>query len=101
MDTKKAKRINKNNLEPIMAPGSEVIITKEDIEKRKRRIARAEEIGQSLTRVTAEEYENPYRAEAMLYILQDKEVPEELKEKIRVFDEQHNLKEAKESLKGE
>lgn len=32
-------------------------------------------------------HENPYRAEAMLYIIEDMDVPEELKQKIKLEDE--------------
>ena len=36
-----------------------------------------------------EGYENPYRVEGLYYIAMGMEVPEELKQKIKEFDEQH------------
>ena len=66
----------------------------EEIEKRKRRIERAEAIGLSIMHVTSEwnydeEYENPYAVEALRYILNDMDVPEEVKVKMKVFDEKN------------
>lgn len=79
---------------PFRAPGFKELASKEEIEKRLTRIKRAKEIGQDLTRVDSKncEIENPYRVQALLYIMQDKEVPQELKDKIKKFDEQNNYK---------
>lgn len=80
-------------LKPFIAPGSTTKVTKEEIEARKKKIRRAEEIGQRITRVDDEAgYENPYRAKALYYIANGKEVPAELKKKIIEFDEKHNKK---------
>lgn len=81
-------------LKPFIAPGSLEPVTQEEIDKRKRRVVRAEDIGQSIMRVTSEqngdeEYENPYCVEAMRYILNDMDVPKELKEKMLEFDKRH------------
>ena len=80
-----------DKLTPFIAPGSEVSVTKKEIEQRKRRIEQAEEIGQRITRVDRKDegYENPYRAKALCYILNNKEVLEELKIKIEEFDKRH------------
>ncbi len=80
--------------EPFIAPGAKELASKEEIEKRLRRIKRAKEIGQDLTRVDSEncETENPYRVQALLYIMKDQEVPQDLKEKIKEFDVKYNNK---------
>ena len=36
-----------------------------------------------------EEYENPYAVEALRYILNDMDMPEEVKVKMKVFDEKN------------
>ncbi len=89
--TNTKKRAFNKNLKPFIAPDSTIKITQDDIEKRKRRIAKAEEIGQSITRVDSDDsgHENPYRVQALCYIMQDLEVPTELKKKIKEFDEKH------------
>ena len=90
---KKIKESNNNRPKPFIAPGSNVAITRQEIEKREKRIARLEAIGQSVTKVTEEEEcENPYRVEALIYIMNDEDVPEELLEKIRKFDEKYKKK---------
>ena len=94
MKTKLKNNASKKILKPFIAPGSDVPVTQEEIEKRKRRMERAEALGQSLTKVTSEnngieEYENPYRVKALEYIMADKEVPEELKNKIAEFEKEH------------
>lgn len=86
------------DLQPFIAPGSLEPITQEEIEKRKRRIARAEAIGLSIMRVTSEkcydeEYENPYNVQAIRYILNDMDVPEEVLQKMRAYDKQNSVKE--------
>ena len=75
---------------PFIAPGSETPITSEEIEKRELRIKLLEQIGEHPTRVTENEFENPYRLKAMALISEDKDVPEELLQKIKSFDEEHH-----------
>lgn len=83
------KTVN-NKPKPFVAPGSNIKPTIEEIKDRELRIKRADEIGASITRVTDEqEYENPYRVKALIYINANKEVPEELKQKIKEFDNRH------------
>ena len=54
-------------------------MTQEDIERRERRIARAEELGLSFTRIKEDtEYENPYHVRAIRHILADEEIPEDV-----------------------
>ena len=94
IERKLKNNVSKKVLKPFIAHGSDVPVTKEEVEKRKRRIERAEALGQSLTKITfendgIEEYENPYRVKALEYIMADKEVPEELKNKIVEFEKEH------------
>ena len=94
----KQKNINIKKLPPFIAPGSLEPVTQEELEKRKRRIARAEAIGLSIMRVTSEksndeEYENPYHVEALRYILDDMDVPKEVLQKIKEFENLHSVKE--------
>lgn len=84
------------DLQPFIAPSSLEPVTQEELEKRKRRIAKAEAIGLSIMRVTSEkkydeEYENPYHVEALRYILNDMEVPEEVLRKMKEFDKQNRV----------
>lgn len=74
---------------PFIAPGSQIPVTSEEIERRKKRLERLEQIGEKPTRVTEDEYVNPYRLEAIALINEDKEVPEELMNKIDEFDKAH------------
>ena len=75
---------------PFIAFGSTEPISKEEIEKRKRIIERAEKLGIKVTSLDTElEYENPYKVEALVYIMDDKPVPEELIKKIAEFEESH------------
>ena len=78
---------------PVIAPYSDIPVTEEEIRKRQVRLKRLEEIGASCTKFDGEnETENPYRVQAMLYIMQDKEVPEDLKKKIKEFDKKYNIR---------
>ena len=91
---KTRKTEDKKQLKTFIAPGSFEVITQEEIEKRKRRIERSEAIGLSIMHVISEwnydeEYENPYAVEALRYILNDIDVPEEVKEKMKIFDEKN------------
>lgn len=85
---KKNTVVNNQKPAPFIAPGAKELATKEEIEKRLKRIKKAKEIGQDLTRVDFEksEIENPYRVQALLYIMNDQEVPQDLKERIKEFD---------------
>ena len=40
-----------------------------------------------------EEYENPYHVEALRYILDDMDVPKEVLQKIKEFENLHSVKE--------
>ena len=62
-------------------------ISNEEIEKRKRVIERAEKLGIHVTSLDVEvEYENPYKLEALIYIWEDKEVPEDIIKKMKEFE---------------
>lgn len=74
---------------PFIAPGSETPITPQEIEKREERIKKLEQIGEHPTRVTEDEFENPYKLKAIALISEDKEVPEELLKQIEVFEATH------------
>lgn len=75
---------------PFIAFGSTEPISKEEVEKRKRIIERAEKLGIKVTSLDTElEYENPYKVEALVYIMDDKPVPDELIKKIQDFEEIH------------
>ncbi len=89
------KRIDQNlsekiKPEPFIAIGSTEPVSKEEIEKRKRIIEQAEKLGIKVTTLDVEhEYENPYKVEALIYIMDDEPVPEELIRKIQEFEEIH------------
>lgn len=87
--------IKKKDLTPFIAPGSTIPLTQEEINKRKIRIERAEELGIYLTAVGPEniEYENPYKMQALYLIIQDKEVPEKIKKQIKDFEVMQKIKE--------
>lgn len=89
---KKSSVVKNKKLPPFIAPGAKALASNKEIEKRLVRIKRAKEIGQDLTRVDAENFEteNPYRVQALVYIMNDQEVPDELKEKIKRFDAEYN-----------
>lgn len=75
---------------PFIAFGSTEPISKEEIEKRKRIIERAEKLGIKVTSLDTElEYENPYKVEALVYIMNDEPVPDELIMKIKEFEESY------------
>lgn len=66
-------------------------VSKEEIERRIRLIERSKQIESSITQFGdhfGQEHENPYKAEAMLnYINKDKDVPDELIEKIKRYEQ--------------
>lgn len=83
--------MNNKHLTPFIAPSSTIPVTQEEVNRRMRMIARAEELGIYLTMVDSnnqEGYENPYKIQALGFIIQDQEVPEELKKKIIEFEKQ-------------
>lgn len=85
---------------PFIAPGSEVALTKEEMEKRKRKIKRLEQINENYSRITEDEFENPYRIQALALIAKDEDIPEELLKQIKEFEENvtlHNQKVGEES----
>lgn len=94
MSKARENTIKKPVLTPFIAPGSTTAVTNKELEKRRRKIQRAEALGISLTKVhnNENEYENPYKVEALMYILNDKDVPKDLQRKIELFDEQHKTK---------
>lgn len=77
----------------VNAPYSDIPVTEEEIRKRQVRLKLLEEIGASCTKFDGgNETENPYRVQALIYIMQDKEVPEDLKKKIKEFDKKYNIR---------
>lgn len=88
----KNTNIQNKKPKPFIAPGAKESASKEEIEKRLKRVQRAKEIGQDITRVDSIncETENPYRVQALLYIMNDQEVPQDLREKIKEFDIKYN-----------
>ena len=83
---KKETNVSLQKPKPFIAPGSQTPITEDDIKKRERKIERLERIGERPTRVTEDEYENPYKMQAIALIEEDKDVPEELIKKIKEFE---------------
>ncbi len=90
--TKQNKNQNKKKPAPFYAPGSTTPVTQDELTKRKKRYNRMLSIGIDPTLLTEDEHENPYRIEAMLLINQDKDIPKELLEKIRIHDEEYRKK---------
>lgn len=90
--TKQNKNKSKKKPTPFYAPGSTTPVTQEELEIRKRRYHRMLSIGIDPTLLVDVEHENPYRVEAMLLINKDKEIPKELLEKIKKYDEEYKKK---------
>lgn len=91
--TTKVKTSNTKNIKkptPFYAVGSTTPISKEEMERRRIRYQRLMKLGINPTKITqddsCEEHENPYRVEIMVLINQDKEIPQELIEKMRAYD---------------
>ncbi len=84
------KNIQKKKPAPFYATGSTTPVTQEELNKRKMRYHRLMAMGINPTLIVdtenADEHENPYRVEVMLLINQDKEVPQELVEKMQQYD---------------
>ena len=87
---KKNQQLSHQKPKPFIAPGSETPVTSKEIERRERIIKLLEQIGEHPTRVTEDEFENPYKLKAIALISEDKDVPAELLEKIKKFDEEHS-----------
>lgn len=86
---------NTSKPEPFYAPYSDVPITNEEIEKRKRKYYRLKVIGVDPNIIIDDENiesENPYIVEAMIIINRDKDVPPELIEKVKKYDLDHNIR---------
>jgi len=75
---------------PFYAFGSTTPISKEEMERRQIRYQRLEKIGINPIMLNHddafEEKENPYKVEIMVLVNQDKEIPHELIEKMRAYD---------------
>lgn len=85
---------------PFMAYGSDVRPTQQEINQRREKIKRAEEIGASITRVdTVNGVENPYRVKALIYINRGEAVPEKLLHQIKEFDAKYNQEEKVDTVK--
>ena len=80
---------------PYIAPYSDVPVTKEELEKRKRKYFQLKKVGVNPTLIVDDnedkEEENPYRIQAMILINRDEEVPEELIKQIQKYDKEHNI----------
>ena len=69
-------------------------ITPTEFARRKRKYHRLEKLGIDPTLVEDDKYsvfDNPYLIEAMVYIADDKDVPEEVVKKIEEFNKEHNI----------
>ncbi len=77
---------------PVHAPYSNIPVTNEELNKRKRKYQRLEQLGVDPTLLVEinEESENPYIVKAMVLINQDKDVPKELLDKIQKYNSQRN-----------
>lgn len=92
----------KKKPDPFIAYGSTEPVSKEEIEKRQRIIERAEKLGIKVTYLDSEhEYENPYKVEALVYIMNDESVPEDLIKKIEEFEENHKNNCNKKDIKND
>ena len=82
----------KKKLPPVNAPYSNVPVTNQELKKRKRKYDRLKALGVDPTLFVCEneESENPYLIQAMVIINQDRDVPLELIEKIKEYDNQRN-----------
>lgn len=86
--------VTKNKV--VVAPWTNTVASDTEIKKRRIRATKLKEIGVDVYSVDgASEHENPYRAEAVMLITNDKEVPKELKEKIKKYDTEHKNKKMK------
>lgn len=90
---KKEQQIASEKPEPFFAFGSQEDVTEAEIENRKIRMERAEQIGECFTKVTEEEWVNPYKIQALALIAEDKPIPEELLKQIEEFEKDRLSKE--------
>lgn len=90
---KKEQQIVSEKPEPFFAYGSQEDVTETELEKRKIRMERAEKIGECFTKVTEEEWVNPYKIQALALIAEDKSIPEELLKQIEEFEKDRLSKE--------
>ena len=93
---KPIKNLQKKKPAPFYAIGSTIPITQEELNKRKTRYRRLMAMGINPMLIVdtenADEHENPYRVEVMLLINQDKEVPQELVEKMQQYDKEYMIR---------
>ena len=84
------KSIN-NRIPPFIDPHSEDTPTKEELDRRSRQYDRLMALGIDSTLIddtqVGREIENPYVIQAMILINQDKDVPEELAQKIKKYNQ--------------
>ncbi len=103
MENRKMKnnKIESNKISPFIAPYSEDAPTKEELDRRSRQYNRLMALGIDPTLIDdtqmGRERENPYAIQAMILINQDKEVPEELIQKIKKYDQKYNQKKRKQA----
>ena len=83
---KKEQQIISEKPKPFYAFGSKEEVTEEEVKRRKIQMERAEKLGESFTKVTEEEWVNPYKIQALALIAEDKPIPEELIKKIEEFE---------------
>lgn len=90
------RKMKNNKISPFIAPHSADAPTKEEFDRRSRQYNRLMALGIDPTLIddtqVGRERENPYAIQAMILINQDKEVPEELIQKIKKYDQKYNQK---------
>ena len=90
------RKMKNNKISPFIAPHSADAPTKEELDRRSRQYNRLMALGLDPTLIddtqVGRERENPYAIQAMILINQDKEVPEELIQKIKKYDQKYSQK---------
>lgn len=85
------KAMQNNEISSFIAPYSEAAPTKEELDRRSRQYDRLMALGINPTLIddtqVDREREDPYVIQAMLLINQDKDVPEELAQKVRKYNQ--------------
>lgn len=98
------RKMKNNKISPFIAPHSADAPTKEELDRRSRQYNRLMALGLDPTLIddtqVGRERENPYAIQAMILINQDKEVPEELIQKIKKYDQKYNQKKRKQAKKS-